>query len=325
MGVLKNIFGSATNALGSAVGGGLGNAIMGIFGGGSRARRKQLEQQQKLQDMQIKGQKEMMDYGVKHQNMMYDRQYAMNTPEAMRKLYKEAGMNPALAYTQGAVGGVSGGSTGGSVAGGQASDEASLEQVNVARQGMALQHKMMESQIELNKSVANKNNVEADDKSEDIETKRRTRELIVENLRQQGIGAQWDNALKEWDANDFSDMWKRNEVLNEEFTVRKEGNHNMQVAAAIAQAQAQTGNIIAQKLMTEEKTKLLYQEFLLELRRVKVAEELKEHDKVKTINDTIKAKAVKLAAEFTSGDHVTWKSILDAGKEALGLVATILK
>ena len=182
-------------SIGMMVGGGLIGKAMGMFGPSQATLdQRQLKQQQKLSDIQEEANRRLMQDSYGLQKDMYNHQYNMNTPEEMRKRYEEAGMNPALAYTQGGVGGVSGGSGGASVSGATAADsaaqtsaDASKEQAMNQRIGMALQHRMQESQIALNESQAEKNKKEAENAGAKTTTEEETRELLKENMRQQGI------------------------------------------------------------------------------------------------------------------------------------------
>lgn len=89
--------------------------IMGIIMGGHE-RKKQLEQQQKLQQLQITGQKEMTDYQRMSQLQMWkDTNY-----KAQVEQMKIAGINPALLYGMSGGGGTTAASTPGNVTGGQA-------------------------------------------------------------------------------------------------------------------------------------------------------------------------------------------------------------
>lgn len=89
--------------------------VMGIIMG-NHERKKQLEQQQKLQQLQITGQKEMTDYQRMSQLQMWkDTNY-----KAQVEQMKMAGINPALLYGMSGGGGATAASTPANVTGGQA-------------------------------------------------------------------------------------------------------------------------------------------------------------------------------------------------------------
>lgn len=147
IGMLKNAGASAlTGGLTGIVGQGLG-AIFGAMND-----RRQLRQQQKLTDMQQKANQEI---GQFNHGLAMDMWNKTNYGAQMEHI-KEAGLNPALIYGNSGAGGSTVGGNASGVSGGQAANAAQTE-------GMALQHGMMQSQINLQESQARKNNAEADD------------------------------------------------------------------------------------------------------------------------------------------------------------------
>lgn len=126
----------AGEAAGAAVGAGMGLLLGGI--NDARQRR----QQQKLQDMQITGQKEMMDYSQEKQLDMWNK----TNYGAQMKHMKDAGLNPGLMYGMGGGGGSTTGSAAGSVAGATAA-------AGGGEIGMGMQLALMQAQ---------KENIEAD-------------------------------------------------------------------------------------------------------------------------------------------------------------------
>lgn len=127
----------------AAIGAGVSLVGMGIAAGKDK---RQLRQQKKLQDLQIAGNKEMME----EQYKMWER----TGYGAQKEQMKKAGLNPALLYGLGGGGGQSMGSPG-SVTGGQAAQGSGNEFETMA--GMGIQ---VAQQIQLMK--AQKENIEAD-------------------------------------------------------------------------------------------------------------------------------------------------------------------
>lgn len=116
--------------------------------------KRQLTQQEKLQALQMRGQKEMMDYGMGLQKEMWD----MTGYGGQKKQMQEAGLNPGLMYGMGGGGGMTVGSPGtGGVGGAQAPSGSGRETEEMM--GMGLQ---MASQIAL--MNAQKKNIDADTK-----------------------------------------------------------------------------------------------------------------------------------------------------------------
>lgn len=135
-------------------------AAAGVVGGmigQIGARRRQMEDQQKLQDMQVRGQKEMLEaQRQKEMQMWQDTNYSAQVDQM-----KQAGINPALLYGKGGGGGTTVGGGGMSVSGGQASTSAQTTQASTGMGMMMGQLAMQAAQMELIKAQTNKTNVEA--------------------------------------------------------------------------------------------------------------------------------------------------------------------
>lgn len=138
-----------------SIGTGAANQVTGgligqIFAGAND--RRQIRQQQKLQDIAIKGNKELADY---QQGLSMDMWNKTNY-EAQVQHLKNAGLNPALLYGQSGGGGTTA-NTGGGMAiggGGQAANSAQTE-ANQINSGLAI------AQTQALEAQANKANAEA--------------------------------------------------------------------------------------------------------------------------------------------------------------------
>lgn len=125
----------------SAVGGFAQQAAQGAIGAGlglimqKSNDRRQIRQQEKLQALEIAGQKQMTDYNQKKQLEMWE-----NTGYgAQKEQMKKAGLNPGLMYGMGGGGGQTAGITPGNVSGGNASGqsgEMSAMAMNAAQVGL---------------------------------------------------------------------------------------------------------------------------------------------------------------------------------------------
>lgn len=128
-------------------------AILGI-GLGDYNDNRQVRQQERLQKLQIEGQKEMMDYSSQKQlQMWHDTNYWAQVAEL-----EKAGLNPGLLYGMSGGGGVTTGSPQGNVSGGSAQQNAGEVQQMM---GIGLQLKMQEAQIKVMETQAEKNKAEA--------------------------------------------------------------------------------------------------------------------------------------------------------------------
>ena len=118
--------------------------------------RRQLRQQEKLQNLEIKGSKELTDYNAAKQLEMWK---ATNYPAQIEQM-KLAGLNPALAYGMGG-GGVTANVATGKTSGGQAPSGGGEI---VAAQAMGLQLRMQEAQIKNIEADTNLKNADANNK-----------------------------------------------------------------------------------------------------------------------------------------------------------------
>ena len=137
--------------LGMQAAGQLVNGAMGLVLGGINDRR-QLNQQKKLQALQIQGSKELTDYNSQKQLEMWK-----NTSfPAQMAMLKEAGLNPGLIYANGGQGGSTQLSTGNVTAGNAPVGGQEIQ----AMMAMGLQREMQQSQIELIKAQTAKTQAE---------------------------------------------------------------------------------------------------------------------------------------------------------------------
>lgn len=120
--------------------------------------RRQIQQQGKLQAMQIRGSKELTDY----QKMKELEIWKETSYPAQMAMMKEAGLNPSLMYGMGGGGGVTVGGSGAGVSGGSATGASAQ---GLGAMGMGLQ---MRAQTEL--LQAQKENIEADTANKQAET-----------------------------------------------------------------------------------------------------------------------------------------------------------
>ncbi|AXH78069.1 MAG: DNA pilot protein [Microviridae sp.] len=156
--------------LGQQMATGGAGGILGLMFGGLQ-NQQQYNQQERLQQLQIKGQKEMSDYNyAKQLQMWHDTNYWAQIEEL-----KKAGLNPALLYGMSGGGGTTTGSGQGNVSGGTAAARTDATQM-----GMGLmQIGLMEAQKE--KLKAETENIKADTTNKPI----------------QGTNIQADTKLKE--------------------------------------------------------------------------------------------------------------------------------
>lgn len=129
------------------------NAGMGIILGGHNDWR-QVKQQERLQELQIRGQKEMTDYQMMKQLEMWKNTNYAPTVAEMNK----AGINPALLYGMKGGGATTVGNAQGIVTGGQAASGGGKEIQDMM--GMGIQRELLQAQ---------KENIQADTKLKETE------------------------------------------------------------------------------------------------------------------------------------------------------------
>lgn len=288
--LLTQLGAGVTGALSNQIGYGLGE----LTGYNDAIANRQLDQQQKLTTMQYNA-----NYGLMKNSYDMQRQLWEDTsaPAQMEQL-KKAGLNPALMYSKGGTGGSTGGG-GASVGGGQASDESNRMRANTESTiaGMALQK--LASEIDVNKSVAERNRAEA-------QTTGETRPWIVEKLKQEGRGQWIDNVrekyMLEYQSGDVRNY--TNKTTGE--TLTPGDIFTSQMATDLALTIAQTDNTISQKLLNDKKALYYFQEILNDTARADYA--------------GVQAAAQKLAADFNFGDLYNEKWWIQLGQDVTGQI-----
>lgn len=173
-------FGQFAGALGmQAAQTGLGGAMGLILGGIER--KKQLEQQRKLQALQIEGAKQMGIFNREQQMQLWkDTNYSAQMDEL-----KKAGLNPGLLYGHGGPGGSTNASPG-AVSGAQAAPQGPAMGMGISMGSMQLQ--LLQSQKELMQAQTEKTRAEAGAIPVSVEkTKTETASLLqgIENQKSQ--------------------------------------------------------------------------------------------------------------------------------------------
>lgn len=183
------IAGALLGPVGNQIGYGLGE----LTGYNKALERDQLRQQQALTNMQGEANLGLMKESYKQQKQLWD----ATSAEAQVSHLKNAGLNPALMYAKGGTGGSTGGG-GASVGGAQASDTTSRQMASNAQSMTGLAMMKAQSEIEVNKSVAERNRAEAT-KAAGVDTQKGLTEIESMKLQQeyQKISNEIQSATKE--------------------------------------------------------------------------------------------------------------------------------
>lgn len=300
----------AANIAGQAVGG-LLNEGLGI---NRRQDERQLKQQQKLNEQAAALNYE---YGEKAaQNSfqrsmdMYNREFVDNLPANQRKRLEEAGLSVGLMYggagsTGGAnVGQMAQGPTGGAQAG-NAANAAEQEANAINRMGMALQMQKLDSEVKVNESIAEKNRASAGRDVAETLTTEGSRNIFIENLRNEGI-AQWmQNNITRWQSENNAQSTQgeplmemsRNQTYNTTHTLRENAMINEHMAMQIAEAYTAANANAATAELTTERAKGYWTELLNATMHAEA--------------DQIRAAAAKLSTEWDTGEYTNWKTWAD--------------
>lgn len=304
----KGVLGMLGGAAKSAGMGLVGGLVNSLDIGGNRRRKKQIEQQQKLTDMQVGANKELADYGMGISKEMFE----ATGYGAQRRQMEEAGLNPALMYGHAGAGGTTASAGAGSAGGGMASDEASQKMASTQAQGMALQMAKLQSEVEINKASAEKLKAEASNLGEKTTTEIEQRDIMIEALKQEGYGKWLDNVRKDFlnkPINDDTLEMYGNKIYGST-GLQKMSAFTQEVSAGIAKGMADAGNAEAQALLNNERVKGYWTELL---------------NAVKHANaDEMKAAAIKLSAEWSTGEFTNWKTWVDTGINAVNTITNIV-
>lgn len=300
----------AASSLGGAIGGmGMNWIDEALFG--KKRRKQQIEQQQKLTDIQIDANKQLADYGMGISKEMFEHTgYA-----AQRRQMEEAGLNPALMYGQAGAGGSTMAIGAGNASGSQASDEMDQKQAATQMQGMGLQSAMLASQIKVNEAQANKLNAEAELSTAQTKTENEKRTILVENMKQEGVSQWYANLENEMKRNP---PLKENEVMmfrNESYDVytgfRKTSYWNQELTNGLLKSAAEINNIDMSTLLVDKKVEGYWQE---------LANATKEADAAE-----MQAAAAKLSAQFNAGELQNAKFWIQMSTEVIKALGSIIR
>lgn len=297
MGKLGNVLGMIGE------GAGIAGTVAGILGiGEKRQDRRQIEQQKRLQELQIQGNKEMSEFEKNQQLDMWNK---TNYGAQVNHL-KEAGLNPALLYGMGGSGGATtGGGSGAGVSGGHAA-------TGVQGQGMALETALATAQLANIQAQTEKTKAEAKGIEE------QTTGTAFQNAVNKAIGAE-NLAAKESTAIESLKLhWSKQLAEYETWsTVNYEGKPTDDPYSPIAKAmragiektlvelqQAKTENNIAKATQT-------IKEFEAKLAEEGIAQNTPWY--VKMVMDLMTKSGLNLKS-FETGDRTPVKSMQDPNR-----------
>lgn len=258
------------DVLQQTVTGGIG-AGMGLALEGHNDRR-QIRQQQKLQDMQIAGSKQLTDYNYGKQLQMWkDTNY-----QAQKEELKKAGLNPGLLYGMGGGGGTTAGSgSGGSVSTGQApsggGEIMGMMSKKMELQLLQAQKENIEADTANKQASAGNTNVVTDLNKLELDIKNNTRDVAIERIQAEAvkIDAEMEMAKNNRKVSDAT--------LQTEIDKRK---------GELAQVFLRNDQIRSQTRLTDEQAKEVIQSIQTQIKQLQQGD---EHIKIQQIrNELIK-------------------------------------
>lgn len=250
-------------SMGTGIVGNAANTALGIMFGRSQEKHndaRQLAQQQKLQELQIAGQKQMTDYNFQKQLDMWN---ATNY-EAQIKHMKSAGVNPALAYGLNGAGGATASVTPGNVTG---TDAPKGGHESYDQQAMGIQFQQQAMQLQL--LEAQKKNIEADTankqadttKTAGVDTKSGYQGIEESKARQQLLEQNLDNERQRFEIGKLN-ITLQNIVNFEQQATQKDRMDYIeyQTKQAMKQLDNITSEAYVNKATINDKIKIIQQE-----------------------------------------------------------------
>lgn len=305
---------SFIKTLAEQVGGGIIGQGMGMLDeaiNGDRRRRKQIEQQQKLTDISTEQQMDLMREQKQHQLDMWNETNYVAQMEHM----KNAGLNPSMIYGTGGSGAGVAGTVGGANSGsGKASSESEQAMAMNQAKAMGLQMAKTSAEIKVLESQAEKNKADAGLSKEVGTTEANKRDIFIQNLKQQGISQWIDNMRKDLENSgqlkDGEMILGKNSTYGVSTAFQTTGIWNQKETTAIANTIADTEGKEALKELNTDKKKILWKELINATKNADANE--------------AKAAAVKLAAEWSTGEFTNWKTWVETAKTGVNMISDII-
>lgn len=318
MGFWSNLGGSLLSTLtGGLVSGGVGAGLGALGAAQSQKNSLALIKQQEESQRALNAENAQMNYeygeqaaDAAHQRglNMYQIEKEDSSAASQVQDLKDAGLNVGLLYGGGGAGG--GASVGSGAQGDGAGNQKSQAANYLEVEAMKQQRKMADA--ELARTVNEGRLVEAEKRKLEAETEEiksniwsteDKHEIEKELLRQEGIEKFIENTRKRYAQGDNSYGSTAGHTLGE-VRITEGSAFTKQVAAEVAET-------ISRVELNTERKKALWKELM-------IAQEKNETEK-------IKATAIKLAAEWSTGDYTNWKTWVSLSKEGVGTLIDIAK
>lgn len=245
------------------------------------------------------------DYTTRLNNQMHNLQLDLFNQTgygAQMKQLQDAGLNPALMYKNG-------GSSGQTNAVGQ-------QQSTQMPQNQMLDAMDIASRIKVNEAQANLMNAQANKANADTLTTNKTRDILVENMRQSGIEQWFENIKTKMLREGYSNDDEVHVFKNLVYGVQAEGYNEdspevKKFNAELFKTVAEKANLDSSALLNNTKAENYWKELLIATKNADA--------------NMINAKANELAKEWETGEYTNWKTWADLAKDAVGAVSDLMK
>lgn len=282
-----------------------GSIATGILGIGANLF-GQNQQNQNTRDLMNLQQQHQMELNNQMQDIQQQNWDYTNYENQVKHL-ENAGLNVGLMYGMGGGGGQSmGGASGGSAAMGQAAQNTAP-----AIMDMLQKQQMVQSQIDLNNAQAGKLRSETP-------TSGNIGDMLLENMKQSGIAQWYENLKTEYFNKNPEDKELDNNTVYMNVIYKQQGStpgdRSMNVEkfnADVYKTIAEKENLDANALLTNKKAQGYWTELMNETAKANAA--------------GVQAAAMKLAAEWNTGEFTNWKTWSDLGIKAVQTAGQVIK
>lgn len=267
---------------------------------GNYRRKKQLEQQQKLTNIQTEANKSLANYGMGISKEMWD----YTNYENQRKHMEAAGLNPALMYGSAGQGGTTSSASAGNASGGMAID---------SRQGMGLEAAIAASQVRVNEAQAKKLNAEAE-KTAGVDTELNYKK--IDELTQNVKGKQLQNSFDELRNDVMSETWYDNVNQIKWNSTKSRYELELLMNQKDVSDETKAATIQSYKLQVQDIAKTL----LLKDKQIKLTDE-----QAKAVADNVTIGYINAAANKENASKWTWQQALGNAIRESGATGEVSK
>lgn len=254
------------------------------------------------------------EYGEMAADAAYQRQLGLNESQNYQNTVqdvKDAGLSVGLLYGGGGAGGSGGGrASQGDGAGGQngmAPDYLAVEQIKNQKFQNSIEAARAATESRLTNAEVDRTKAETERIKEETASSVERSPIENELLSQQAISAYIDNIRKEFE-NTGEEVGYHGKYAD--VFISNKGNFSKQQAAEIAKAVSEADKNNAAAALDTEKKQGYWQELLNATRREDT--------------EAAKAAAVKLAAEWSTGEYTNWKTWSELATQGVGAIKDII-